>query len=164
MLNWAKRRHLLPVISSLIYTESRRWVLALKSIKFKKERIDIPKNITTIVSFYLNFIIIVQIHIFVWILIYYFKVKSFLALILFTFNLIIWGFFWYALSSDPKFQLPLVIAFITFLICYFLLPKLFFQTGQKVFSLTTYDYIWAQLKWANGVGFTVGFLSLLFLS
>ena len=81
-----------------------------------------------------------------------------LSILLFIVNLLIWAFFWYALSSDLQFQLPLIVAFITFLICYFLLPKLFFQTGQKVFSLTTYDYIWAQLKWANGVGFTAGII------
>lgn len=86
--------------------------------------------------------------------------KTFLAVILFALNLLIWAFFWFALSSDIQFQLPLIVAFITFLICYFLLPKLFFQTGQKAFSLTTYDYIWAQLKWANGVGFTAGFIVL----
>ncbi len=84
--------------------------------------------------------------------------KLVLSIILFLLNLLIWVFFWYALSSDPQFKLPLIVAFITFLICYFLLPKLFFQTGQKAFSLTTYDYIWAQLKWANGVGFTAGFI------
>ena len=87
--------------------------------------------------------------------------KTFLAVILFALNLLIWAFFWFALSSDIQFQLPLIVAFITFLICYFLLPKLFFQTGQKAFSLTTYDYIWAQLKWANGVGFTAGFIVLI---
>jgi hypothetical protein len=81
-----------------------------------------------------------------------------LSILLFIVNLLIWAFFWYALSPDLRFQLPLIVAFITFLICYFLLPKLFFQTGQKVFSLTTYDYIWAQLKWANGVGFTAGII------
>ena len=81
-----------------------------------------------------------------------------LSILLFIVNLLIWAFFWYALSSDLQFQLPLIVAFITFLICYFLLPKLFFQTGQKAFSLTTYDYIWAQLKWANGVGFTAGII------
>jgi hypothetical protein len=84
-----------------------------------------------------------------------------LSILLFIVNLIIWAFFWYLLSSDLQFQLPLIVAFITFLICYFLLPKLFFQTGQKAFSLTTYDYIWAQLKWANGVGFTAGFIVLI---
>jgi hypothetical protein len=84
-----------------------------------------------------------------------------LSILLFIVNLIIWAFFWYVLSSDLQFQLPLIVAFITFLICYFLLPKLFFQTGQKAFSLTTYDYIWAQLKWANGVGFTAGFIVLI---
>lgn len=82
--------------------------------------------------------------------------KLVLSILLFMLNLLIWAFFWFALSSDAQFRLPLIIAFTTFLICYFLLPKLFFQTGQKVFSLTTYDYIWAQLKWANGVGFTAG--------
>ncbi len=81
-----------------------------------------------------------------------------LSILLFIVNLLIWAFFWYALSSDLQFQLPLIVAFITFLICYFLLPKLFFQTGQKAFHLTTYDYIWAQLKWANGVGFTAGII------
>ena len=83
-----------------------------------------------------------------------------LSILLFIVNLLIWAFFWYLLSSELQFQLPLIVAFITFLICYFLLPKLFFQTGQKAFSLTTYDYIWAQLKWANGVGFTAGFIVL----
>jgi len=81
-----------------------------------------------------------------------------LSILLFIVNLLIWAFLWYALSSELQFQLPLIVAFITFLICYFLLPKLFFQTGQKAFSLTTYDYIWAQLKWANGVGFTAGII------
>ena len=83
-----------------------------------------------------------------------------LSILLFIVNLLIWAFLWYALSSELQFQLPLIVAFITFLICYFLLPKLFFQTGQKAFSLTTYDYIWAQLKWANGVGFTAGIIVL----
>lgn len=81
-----------------------------------------------------------------------------LSILLFIVNLFIWAFFWYAFSPEPKYHLPLFIAFLTFLICYFLLPKLFFQTGQKAFSLTTYDYIWAQLKWANGVGFTAGII------
>ncbi len=84
-----------------------------------------------------------------------------LSKLLFIVNLLIWAFFWYALSSDPIYHLPFSIAFLTFLICYFLLPKLFFQTGQKAFHLTTYDYIWAQLKWANGVGFTAGFIVLI---
>ena len=87
--------------------------------------------------------------------------KSILAVILFILNLFIWAFFWFALSADPKYHLPFSIAFLTFLICYFILPKLFFQTGQKAFSLTTYEYIWAQLKWANGVGFTAGFIVLI---
>lgn len=86
--------------------------------------------------------------------------KLVLSIVLFLLNLLIWVYFGVAFSSDPQFRLPLIVAFITFLICYFLLPKLFFQTGQKVFSLTTYDYIWAQLKWANGVGFTAGFIVL----
>ena len=90
--------------------------------------------------------------------------KLILAVLLFVVNLFIWAFFWYAFSSDTKYHLPFSIAFLTFLICYFLLPKLFFQTGQKAFHLTTYDYIWAQLKWANGVGFGVGFIVLVILS
>jgi len=89
------------------------------------------------------------------------KMKTFLSVILFSLNLMIWAFFWYVISSHPNFHLPFYIAFITFLISYFILPKLFFQTVQKAFSLTTYDYIWAQLKWANGVGFTAGFIVLL---
>ncbi len=90
--------------------------------------------------------------------------QSILSVFLFIVNLLIWAFFWYALSPEPKYYFPLFIAFLTFLICYFLLPKLFFQTGQKVFSLTTYDYVWAQLKWANGVGFSVGLIVLVILS
>ncbi len=84
--------------------------------------------------------------------------KALLSCLLFVINLFVWGWLWYILSSDPRFNLPLLIAFLTFLICYFLLPKFFFQIDQKLFSLTTYDYIWAQLKWANGVGFTTGFI------
>lgn len=84
--------------------------------------------------------------------------KALLSCLLFVINLFVWGWLWYILSSDHRFNLPLLIAFLTFLICYFLLPKFFFQTDQKLFSLTTYDYIWAQLKWANSVGFTIGFL------
>jgi hypothetical protein len=87
--------------------------------------------------------------------------QKILSILLFTVNLLIWAFFWYALLPHPVYQLPFYIAFLTFLICYFILPKLFFQTGQKAFSLTTYDYIWAQLKWANGVGFTAGFIVLI---
>ncbi len=90
--------------------------------------------------------------------------KSILSILLFGINLLIWAFLWYVLSSDPIYHLPYGIALITFLICYFILPKLFFQTGQKTFSLTTSVYIWSQLKWANGIGFTTGFIVLLLRS
>jgi hypothetical protein len=89
--------------------------------------------------------------------------KYILSILLFVSNLLVWAFFWLALFEDPKFHLPYYAAFLTFLICYFILPKLFFQTNQKVFSFTTYEYIWAQLKWANGIGIIVGILTLLFL-
>lgn len=90
--------------------------------------------------------------------------KLLLAVVLFLINLLIWGFVCYIFWGTPMYRTPIIIAFITFLICYFLLPKLFFKTDQQLFSMTTYDYIWAQLKWANGIGFSVGFIILVFFS